>query len=122
MENLENKAIENEAVQKGECLKLQNPIKVDGKEVKEIYYDFESLTGVQMDSILREAEKETMMSDYAIVAFQANSAVQARTFAEASGLALMDVKRLGANDYMKALTLARNFFIQGSSGSQTEKN
>ena len=34
----------------------------------------------------------------------------------------MDVKRLGANDYMKALTLARNFFIQGSSGSQTEKN
>ena len=30
MENLENKAIENEAVQKGECLKLQNPIKVDG--------------------------------------------------------------------------------------------
>ena len=75
-----------------------------------------------MDSILREAEKEAMMSDYAIVAFQANSAVQARTFAEASGLALMDVKRLGANDYMKALTLARNFFIQGSSGSQTEKN
>ncbi len=113
--------VEEKTNEERKCLKLKKPIKIDGKLVEEIYYDYEDITGEQIDKILRICEREATENGGTIVVFQLDSSVQARTFAEAAGIDIADMKRMGSFDYLKALTASRVFFTTGSNGSQNEE-
>lgn len=100
-------------------LTLKKPILIDGEEVKKIHYDFENLTG----EALENAFKDMIQSRYAVgSSYELDPVAGAHIFAEASGLAYMDIKRLSLADYSEASSIARDFFISGLSGRQGENN
>lgn len=102
---------------KENVLVLKKPIMIDGEETKEINYDFESLTGENLEEVFKEAIK----SGHIISAsYELDPVIGAMMFAEASNNAYMDVQRFGLADYSKAASLARGYFFKESSDDQNE--
>lgn len=98
-------------------LKLRKPVMIDGEEKTEIKYDFDELTGENLENGFKTAIK----SGYVVSAsYELDPIIGAHMFAEAAGIAYADVKRFGFSDYSKAASLARDFFIQGLGGYQDE--
>lgn len=90
-----------------DILKLKKPIKIDGEEKAEIEYDFEELTGNDVENVVRELQNSGIM----ITTLEFDTTYHAAIFAKAAGIAYEDVRRFYAKDFTKAATLARNFFL-----------
>lgn len=101
-----------------EVLKLSKPIKIDGKEVNEIPYDFENMTA--KDKI--EASKEMKAAGIPPTVAELDTDYHLYLFAAAAKKAdpkidTSDIMRISAKDADKAATLARNFFYLDSAES-----
>ena len=88
-------------------LKLKKPIKIDGEERTEIEYDFEALTGNDIQQATAELSKKGIM----VTTIELDTNYHAAIFAKASGLMVEDLTRFSAKDYAKATTLVRDFFL-----------
>lgn len=96
-------------------LKLKKTVMIDGEEKTEIQYDFDSLTGRNVNNAFSNAKKK----GYAInSAYEMDPVIGCYMFAEAAGISYEDVERMSAADYAKAGSLGRNFFIQNSGITQ----
>lgn len=102
-------------VLKTEVLTLRKPIMINGEEVKELTYDFESMTArdklnvgkrIKADGI--PVSVEEIDTDYHMYLF-AGAVVKANPDMDIS-----DVLRLSAKDIQKGAALARNFFYMDS--------
>ena len=90
-------------------LTLKKTIMIDGGEVKEINYDYESLTGKNLEEVF----KETIKSGHLLTAsYELDPVIGARIFAEAANSAYMDIQRFGVADYTKAASLTRDYFFR----------
>jgi hypothetical protein len=87
-------------------MKLYKPIEIDGKKVEKIEYDFDSITGADIEKACKELSK----IGHVILAQETDPILHAHIFAEAAGIAYSDMKRLHAKDYAIATTLVRDFF------------
>lgn len=97
-------------------LKLYKPIEIDGKLVKEIEYDFDSVTGKSIE----DACKALTKGGNVILAQETDPVFHAHIFANAAGIAYEDMKLLHAKDYTRATTLVRDFFYIASEESPEE--
>jgi restriction endonuclease S subunit len=98
-------------------LKLSKQIMIDGKETNEIPYDFESLTGKDVVNAFGVARR----NGYVITGpYEMDPVLGAYMFAEAAQIDYTDVERFSANDYTKAGSLGRNFFIKDLVGNQAK--
>lgn len=88
---------------------LHKPIDIDGKEVKEIEYDFETVTGTDIEKIC----KTLTATGYVILAQETDPVLHAHVFAVAAGIDYTDVKRFGLKDFAKATSAVRDFFCLG---------
>ena len=100
---------------KTNVLTLTKPIFIDGKEVKELIYDFESMTardklnvGKRIKSDGIPISVEELDTDYHMYLF-AGAVVKANPEMDMS-----DVFRLSAKDIQKGSKLARSFFYVNS--------
>lgn len=98
-------------------LTLKKPVQIDGEEVKEIKYDFDSLTGNDVDAVFKIARKNGYM---VTGAYEMDPVLGAYMFAQAAGIDYTDLLRMSASDFNKAGTLGRNFFMQSLAGNQAE--
>ena len=90
-----------------EILKLKKPVMIDGEEKTEIEYDFEALTGNDIQSATKELSKAGIM----VTTIELDSNYHAAIFAKAADLMFEDMSRLSARDYAKATSLVRDFFL-----------
>jgi hypothetical protein len=102
-------------------LTLKKPIMIDGAEVKEIKYDFDSLTTKDM----AEAEKRMIVTtgQAPIGLEEANYTWHAYLFAAAAAKAnpkadISDFLRIQGSDAFKARKLGRNFLLNAEDGDQ----
>ena len=119
MKETENKITgqENRVSEKENILKLRKPIFIDGKEVSEIPYDFEELTGKDVDDAFKAARKNGYMITGA---YEMDPIIGGYMFAQAAGIDYLDLERLSAKDFAKAGSLGRDFFIADLGGDQAE--
>ncbi|WP_041272387.1 hypothetical protein [Desulfitobacterium hafniense] len=98
-----------------ETFNLSKPIMIDGKEVKELPFDFENMTAkdklnagrkMKTDGIPNNVEE--LDTDYHLYLF-AEAVCKADSSIETA-----DVLRISAKDARKAAAVARNFFYYGS--------
>lgn len=94
-------------------LKLHKPIEIDGKEVNEIEYDLETVTGKDIEDICKALTKNGNV----ILAQETDPVFHAHVFASAAGIAYEDLRRAGGKDFAKATTLVRDFFYMTSEDS-----
>lgn len=97
-------------------LKLSKAVDIDGISKTEIQYDFEDLTG----GVIENAMKSMQKKGYVPTVQEVDPILHAHIFAEAAGIDYEDVKRFKAKDYMKAVGLARDFFLIDSEDSSQE--
>lgn len=110
---------DSEDEDKENILTLTNPILINGVELKEIPYDFDKLSGNSIEKVFNEATR----SKYVVSSsYELDPIIGARMFAEAASMNYADVKRLILNDYAKAASCARDFFMLGLVGDQEESN
>lgn len=88
-------------------LKLKKPIKIDGEEKTVIEYDLESLTG----NDCQQATKELQKAGIVVGAVELDTNYHAALFAAAAGISFADMSRLSCNDYTKATSAVRDFFL-----------
>ncbi|MBN1039022.1 phage tail assembly protein [Clostridium botulinum] len=100
-------------------LTLKKPIMIDGEEKTIITYNFDELTGENLENGFKSAIKSGYMVG---ASYELDPVIGAHMFAEAAGIDYTDVKRMGFADYNKAASLARDFFIQNLGGDQEENN
>lgn len=96
-----------------EILKLKKPTMIDGEEKSQIPYDLESLTGNDLDAALQEVKRRGIQ----VGAIEIDPSYHMAVFAQASGLAYEDIKRLGARDCKNVIALVRAFFLSDSEDS-----
>ncbi len=96
-------------------LALRTPIMINGEEVKELKYDFESMTARDKANVGKRIKQdgipvsvEELDTDYHMYLF-AGAVVKANPEMDMS-----DVMRLSAKDVQKGAALARNFFYLDS--------
>ncbi len=100
-------------------LTLKKTVLIDGEEVKEIKYDFDKLTGADIEEVFKESTRSGYMVS---ASYELDPVIGGRMFAKAADLDFMDIKRLRIPDYTKAAGLARSFFILDSDGDQEGQN
>lgn len=105
----------SEKGEKQNILKLSKPIMINGKEVKELTYDFDNMTAKDKINVGKKIKKdgvpisvEEIDSDYHLYLFAA-----AVTKADPS-ISYADVLRMNAKDGCKGAALARDFFYMSS--------
>lgn len=97
---------------------LSKPVLIDGEEKKELEYDFEELKGDVIENSIKNLQK----SGYIPTVQELDPILHANIFAEACGIDYLDVKRFSAKDYMKAVSLVRDFFLSDSEESSQENS
>lgn len=102
---------------KENVLVLKKPIMIDGEETKEIDFDFESLTGRNLEDVFKEAIKNRHIIS---ASYELDPVIGAMMFAEACNSAYMDIQRFGLTDYSKAASLSRDYFFKGLSDDEEE--
>lgn len=99
--------------------KLTKSVDIDGEKKETLDYDFDNLTGKDINDMFGELAK----SKHAMVGpYEMDPVVCAAAFAKAAQIDFMDLTRFSAKDYVRASNLGRNFFISGSNGTQTSEN
>ena len=96
-----------------EILKLKKAAMIDGEKKTEIAYDLESLTGNELDAAIQECKRRGIQ----VGVIELDPSYHMALFAQASGLAYEDIKRLGARDCKNAIALVRAFFLTDSEDS-----
>jgi len=86
---------------------LKKPIIIDNKECAVLNYDFDDLTGADIDQVMLELGLENKIVQFP----ELDQIYHAALFSKAAGVDLSDVKRMSAKDYMKVGSLAKNFFF-----------
>ena len=99
-----------------DILKLKKPVMIDGEEKTEIPYDFDELTGKDIQAAVAELKQYELIPG--VVELDTN--YHAAIFAQAAGISFGDVSNFKANDYNKAVILARNFLIEQSAEDEQE--
>lgn len=87
-------------------LELTKKIEVDGEEISSIEYDFDSLTGKD----IKKSTTDLAKRGHGVTMPEFDTYLHAEVFAYASGLDYTDLERLGAKDYIRMLSLVRDFF------------
>lgn len=100
-------------------LTLRKSILIDGKEVNEIEYDFDKLTGRDIEEVFKESTRSGYMVS---ASYELDPVIGGRMFAKASDLDFLDISRLKLKDYTEAANIARAFFIEDSDGNQEDPN
>lgn len=100
-------------------LTLRKAILIDGKEVNKIEYDFDKLTGRDIEEVFKESTRSGYMVS---ASYELDPVIGGRMFAKASDLDFLDISRLKLKDYTEAANIARAFFIQDSDGNQEDPN
>lgn len=95
-------------------LELTTPILADGKDVKELKYDFTALTGMDFVSAI-DRGMDGSNSGFRIAATQAFNLFAAAAEKATSGIDATDIRRgMSAKDSVKAVQLATVFFVASS--------
>jgi hypothetical protein len=97
-------------------LKLFKPAQIDGEEKTEVEYDFNELKGDAVENAIKELQKK----GYVPAVQEVDTLLYVNLFAQAANLDYEDIKRLSAKDFMKASSVTRNFFLEGSEDSQAQ--
>lgn len=87
--------------------KLTKPIKIDGEERTELEYDFDNLTGED----LQNATKDLARNGMTVTVTELDTNYHAAIFAKSADIAFEDMKRLSAKDYSKCTSMVRDFFL-----------
>ena len=93
--------------------KLLKPIKIDGEEKTELEYDFDNLTGED----LQNATKDLTRNGMTVSVTELDTNYHAAIFAKSADIAFEDMKRLSARDYTKCTSLVRDFFLADTEAS-----
>lgn len=93
-----------------EKIKLAKPIKIDGKEVKEIEYDLEAVTVQEYKNIIQRMAKQGIV----VAAAELDPNFQQEYFAKAAQLPATELNRLHIRDFMKITGEVRNFLLENS--------
>lgn len=109
VESLEEKQETKEEVKNKDIFKyeLKKPITEDGKEIKELTFDFGALTG--NDALAIEEEMESR-SQYAL-APETSRTYQIHMAARAAGVSFELLQRLSFQDFNRIANAARNFLV-----------
>jgi len=94
-------------------LKLKNPIMINNEEVKEVNYNFDSLT---LEDMVQAEKQLTLSGCVAITTEEFNMSWHSILFAYTAaktnkGTAPQDYMRLSGRDAIKARELAKNFIL-----------
>ena len=89
-------------------LKLKKAVTINDKEVKEIEYDLEELTGKDLQHATKELSKRGIVCSFN--EFDQN--YHAMVFSIAADLAFEDMDRFCGKDYMSACNAVRDFFLE----------
>ncbi|MBN1048708.1 phage tail assembly protein [Clostridium botulinum] len=100
-------------------LMLKKTVLIDGNEVKKINYDFDELTGEDIETVFKDAIRSGYMVSSS---YELDPVIGGRMFAQAAGLDFNDIKRLKLKDYTEAAGIARAFFITDLDGDQEDQN
>lgn len=87
--------------------KLSKAIMIDGKETKEITYDFENLTGRDIGECIKELQN----LKHPVLMAEGDQQYHVALFAKAAGMTYLDLAPLSAKDFINVGVLARNFFF-----------
>lgn len=98
-------------------LELKKPVLIDGEMITKIKYDFESLTGKNVNAAFAAARKNGYMITGA---YEMDPILGCYMFAQAAGIDYLDVKRFSAVDYKRAGSIGRDFFISDLGGDQVK--
>jgi len=90
-----------------EKLILKKPVNINGELTEEIEYDLENLTGQDIQQIVRDLNKRSIV----IGAVELDVNYHAALFAQAAGLSFDDISNLSVKDYNEATVRVRNFFL-----------
>ena len=88
-------------------LQLKKPFLLDGKEVTEIEYDLESLTGKDVNHASMELKKRSIIISTPEIDMDYHSMI----FAIAAGISFEDVQRLPLKDFNAACSEVQRFFL-----------
>lgn len=97
-------------------LRLTKPAQIDGEEKTKIEYNFDDLKGDAVENSIKELQKK----GYVPAVQEVDTLLYVNLFAQAANLDYEDIKRLNAKDFMKAASVTRDFFLEGSVDSQTQ--
>ncbi|HHW03413.1 MAG TPA: phage tail assembly protein [Thermoanaerobacterales bacterium] len=97
-------------------LKLSKPVEIDGEKKDVIIYDLENLQGNAIENAIKSMQKQ----GYVPTVQELDPILHAHIFAEAAGLDYLDIKKLSAKDYLKAVSAVRDFFLSESEDSPQE--
>ena len=81
---------------------------INGEEVKEIEYDFDSLKGDSAQLAIRELQKRGIV----VQIVETDPNYHAMLFALAAGLSFEDISALSLKDYNAIVGLTRDFFLE----------
>ncbi len=116
-ENVTDESNEEENKDYGNKLVLHKPIEVDGENIKEIEYDFNSVKPIQYINLVAKLSKKGQIS---VPELDLN--VQIGFFSLASGIPVSDLKRMSSvQDFTIACGKARDFLL-GASDTETEED
>lgn len=98
---------------------FKKPVELDGKETKELDYNFSSLKGGDVLEIFNDLRE----SKHAVIgAYEADPVVGAAFFAKASDIDINDVSLFKGKDYLRCSGLARKFFNDSYVGIDINSN
>ena len=90
-----------------EVLVLKKPVMIDGREVKEIKYNVEKLTGASIEKAIKDLAKRKI----GVVMPESDTLLHCQLFAYASNLDYTDIQRFSMSDYINAISIIRGFFM-----------
>ncbi|MBP1926846.1 hypothetical protein J2Z76_002716 [Sedimentibacter acidaminivorans] len=90
------------------AVKLNNPVKIDGKEITELEYNLDDL---KADSI-QNAIKDFAREEYMPTSVEHDIYMHAHLFSQASNVDYQDVKRMGLKDFVKVTNLVKSFLLE----------
>ena len=89
-------------------LKLNKPITINDKEVKELKYDLNRVTGKTIRLNIQKLQRLEM----AVPTLEYSPILHAALFATAAQIDVEDVERLNMKDYMSAVNIISDFFTK----------
>lgn len=86
---------------------LSQPIKIDGKDVSELSYNFDDLKADSIQNAIKDFAKE----EYMPTSVEYDIYMHAHLFSQAADIDYQDVKRMGIKDFVKVTNLVKSFLL-----------
>lgn len=90
--------------------KLSKEMEIGGEMKKEIEYDLDSLTGMDVAKAIRDLANQNII----VTMTETDQNYHAAIFAAASGLMLEEVQKFPLKDFVAVCNKVRNFFLSES--------